>query len=154
MSLISKLVASPTDPENKWYLCQCHCGATAFKIAHKSLESDSSSSPEPAPVVNCSCSICTVNGYLLIYVFKEQVRFIRGWDDLKAYEFASKTRKHKFCGVCGTSVAIDFLDLVPEGNVIGVNARVIQGLDLKKLNLMPLDGRAYQAEYNREIKYE
>jgi len=110
------------DPNNVPYECYCHCGATAFKIHHPALKS--TTSKPPAPVLSCDCSICAINGYLLIYVFRDQVEFIRGWDDLKNYEFASKTRDHKFCGVCGTSVAIDYRGLLKAGDVIGVNVCV------------------------------
>ncbi|KAL1853143.1 hypothetical protein VTK73DRAFT_9073 [Phialemonium thermophilum] len=147
--IVGKLVAARDDPANVWYSCYCHCGATAFKIAHRPLQHAAST---PVPVVRCNCSICKKNGYLLLYVFRDQIRHVRGWDDLKTYEFASRTRKHLFCGRCGTSVAIDYLGHLDAGDIIGVNARVIQGLDLDDLHLLPFDGQAYQAEYNREFE--
>ncbi|KAM4055922.1 hypothetical protein HRG_002848 [Hirsutella rhossiliensis] len=112
------LLASPENPDNVWYPCSCHCGATSFKILHEPLES---SAPKPAPVLKCNCSICVKNGYLLIYAFRDQIEYTHGWDALRNYRFASKTWDHKFCGVCGTSVGIDFLGIHPAGNIIAIN---------------------------------
>ncbi|KAK2589743.1 hypothetical protein QQS21_012582 [Conoideocrella luteorostrata] len=110
--------ADPASSKNVWYSCHCHCGAKAFKIHHEPLVD---TAPQPAPVMNCNCSICETNGYLLLYVYRTDIEHIRGWDDLKKYQFASKTRDHLFCGICGTSVGIDFLGSNRKGDLIAIN---------------------------------
>ncbi|KAF4507637.1 hypothetical protein G6O67_004114 [Ophiocordyceps sinensis] len=145
----AELLAAPENPNNVWYPCSCHCGATSFKILHEPLESPSS---KPAPVIKCNCSMCVKTGYLLIYAFRHQIEYTSGWDELRSYRFASKTWDHKFCGACGTSVGIDFRGLHPlaAGDIIAINARLLQGVDIDKLNLRPVNGRAYQAGYNEQ----
>lgn len=110
---------SNSDPESVWYSCNCHCGATSFRISHEPLEDTSLS--KAAPLAACNCSICSKNGYLLMYVFRTDIEFIRGWEDLRNYRFASKTRDHKFCGVCGTSIGIDFMGSNKKGDIIAIN---------------------------------
>ncbi len=101
-----------------WHQGQCHCGAVSFKVLHEPLE------PTPTyhiPVGRCNCSICLKNGYLLIYPERKEVEWLKGWDEMKNYRFASETRDHKFCGTCGSSVCIDFLGLWGVGDVLGMN---------------------------------
>lgn len=74
-----------------------------------------------APVLSCNCSICSKNGYLLIYVFRADMKDISGWESLQGYRFASKTREHKFCKVCGTSIGIDFMGGHRKGDILAVN---------------------------------
>lgn len=112
-----------------WYICACHCGATLFRAKHKRLVAPEHAAGEDGgtdtqqPYVNaCNCSICNKNGYLLIYVLRSNMEFIRGWDELRNYRFASKTRDHKFCGECGTSIGIDFLGKHKSGDdIIALN---------------------------------
>jgi hypothetical protein len=90
-----------TEPiEERTYNGNCHCGQIKLKLKHRPLEVESP--------VRCNCSICTKNGYLLIYPKVEDVEFIRGEDKMSSYVFATKTRPHKFCPICGTSILIDF----------------------------------------------
>ena len=42
-------------------------------------------------------------------------------EELKKYRFASKRFDHKFCGVCGTSIGVDFLGLHEAGDIISIN---------------------------------
>ncbi|OWT42792.1 glutathione-dependent formaldehyde-activating enzyme domain-containing protein [Pochonia chlamydosporia 170] len=137
------LAESAAETGSVWYSCSCHCGATSFKISHEPLES--ASIEKAAPVAACNCSICLKNGYLLLYVFRTDIEYVCGWEDLRNYRFASKSRDHKFCGVCGTSIGIDFMGSNKKGDII---ARIIQGIDITRLNLYPADGRNYQPEYN------
>ncbi|KAK4450879.1 Mss4-like protein [Podospora aff. communis PSN243] len=116
----------------------CHCGAVRFKVLHPPLD------PQPTcqvPVSNCNCSICQKNGYLTIYPNRKDVEWLSGWDEMKNYRFGSKNRDHKFCGVCGSSVCIDFLGNWHVGDVIGVNVRLLEGVDLEKLYLRKRNGK-------------
>jgi hypothetical protein len=46
-----------------------------------------------------------------VYPLREDVKFIKGEDELKTYLFGKKIRLHRFCGNCGTSILIDFKNL-------------------------------------------
>ncbi|KZZ90839.1 Mss4-like protein [Moelleriella libera RCEF 2490] len=86
-------------------------------------------------------------GYLLIYILRNEVEYTRGWDRLSKYRFASKTRDHLFCGTCGTSMGIDYLGTHPKGDLIGINARIVQDFDVKTLHIHEANGREFQAQY-------
>jgi hypothetical protein len=78
----------------------CHCGLVRvqFKISPPLKE---------YPVVSCNCSVCSRNGYLLIYPYREDITILQGEEALKTYTFARKRNQHKFCSNCGSSMFFD-----------------------------------------------
>ncbi|KAK1751196.1 Mss4-like protein [Echria macrotheca] len=116
----------------------CHCGAVRFRVTHPPLD------PQPTcqiPVSSCNCTICERNGYLSIYPNRDSIEWISGWDDMKNYRFGRRDRDHKFCGVCGSSVCIDFLGNWEVGDVIALNVRMIDGVDVDGLYVKRRNGR-------------
>lgn len=73
-------------------------------------------------VMQCNCSICVVNGYLLVYPNRSDVVF---YGDLKnhvhKYQFHTKKKDHWFCLHCGTSLLIDFNGIYENYDVMAVN---------------------------------
>ncbi|KAJ4341118.1 hypothetical protein N0V95_007311 [Ascochyta clinopodiicola] len=132
---------SDTQTPTQTYKASCHCGAFAYNVTTASLDDASTE------VVRCNCSICTRNGYLLIYVPNEKVEFTSGnFNDLKSYTFASHMVAHYFCPTCGSScmarsVSPGFFD----GTSI-VNVRLFEGVELEKLRFKEMDGRSYTPE--------
>lgn len=102
---------TPTS-ESSSHTGQCHCGAVSFRLTL--------SPPLPQyPVNACNCSICTKNGYLLVYPFLKDFTLEKGQDVLKEYQFATKNVWHQFCGECGSSCFIRLPEkfaLLPEGS--------------------------------------
>lgn len=84
----------------------CHCGAVRFSFTL---------SPPlyEYPTNTCNCSICTKNGYLLVYPFTKDFTIEKGEDALKDYSFTERKVKHQFCGECGSSC---FIRLPEEGH--------------------------------------
>lgn len=82
------------------YNALCHCGTVQYTVTL---------SPPLAnqKVVECNCSICSRNGYLLVYPLREQVVMKSGEEALKSYSFGIKRNHHKFCGRCGSAVFFD-----------------------------------------------
>jgi hypothetical protein len=68
-------MSTPETPATarKTYTASCHCNRFKYTVeVSPPLE-------DPAcEVVNCNCSICERNGYLLIYVKDEAVNFEKG----------------------------------------------------------------------------
>jgi len=91
----------PSSEEKKIYAGRCHCGEIKFTVALPPLETGATS------VMQCNCSICTKNGYLLVYPPVSDVTFQTGEEKLSSYTFGSKMRPHKFCPMCGTAIMID-----------------------------------------------
>jgi hypothetical protein len=76
-------------------------------------------------VNSCNCSICTKNGYLLVYPLRTDVVFVSGEDKLAEYSFGKAIVPHRFCSSCGTSILLDFKDVTFGGEEqrkkLGVN---------------------------------
>jgi len=89
-------------PEKKVYKAQCHCARTKFTVALPPLETGQTKANK------CNCSICTKNGYVLVYPLRTDVEFLAGEEELSAYVFGKKGKPHRFCAGCGTSILIDF----------------------------------------------
>lgn len=89
---------TPTS-ERSFHSGNCHCGAVRFSL--------SLSPPlHEYPTNLCDCSICTKNGYLLLYPFLKDFTLESGEDVLKDYKFAERKVRHQFCGECGGSCFI------------------------------------------------
>ncbi|MFT5140292.1 MAG: hypothetical protein ACI9CB_001955 [Rhodothermales bacterium] len=69
----------------------CHCGH--IKIAVKV--------PLNAKVARCNCSICTMSGYLHLFVEKHDLEVLQGEEKLTDYRFNTGVARHLFCSVCG-----------------------------------------------------
>lgn len=111
-----------------WQPGSCHCGAVSLEDLHESLY------PIPGKtahchVINCNCSICLKNGYLMIYPERHELKWLSGWDTMKTYKFETETRVHRFCGTCGSGVAIDFMGKRKEGDIVGINVSLFLALD-------------------------
>lgn len=91
-----------TKDEKIWYDANCHCGNVRYKLKLEILD-------RPTTQVNsCNCSICTKNGYMLVYPSPKEVVWHSGYDSLKDYRFGRKQLDHKFCPNCASSILIDF----------------------------------------------
>ncbi|KAI1406822.1 glutathione-dependent formaldehyde-activating, GFA [Hypoxylon sp. FL1857] len=119
------------------YKANCHCGRTRFTVDLADIRS--------SKVTRCNCSICTRNGYLLVYPKREDVKFESGWDELSSYRFGKSLKHHRFCSKCGTSVLIDFSesDWDLERQVFAINIRTFQGIEemLEELTFRDVDGK-------------
>ncbi|KAJ4369147.1 hypothetical protein N0V83_006231 [Neocucurbitaria cava] len=143
------------DPNNcQTYPASCHCGTIQYSVLL--------SPPLPEwKVVSCNCSICSRNGYLLVYPERSQLHMTSGEDQLKNYTFGKKRNLHKFCGRCGSSVFFDprmkeYGDSPPAPDLLGVNIRMFHGVNLKELNIMhiedPSPGKSEDREQSREVE--
>jgi len=112
------------------YSANCHCGTVTYTFLIPSLEH--------LKVVDCDCSICTRNGYLLVFPDRKEVVFYTGYDHLHSYAFGEKRMSHQFCPTCGSSVMIDFHggpSAVEGGDRLGLNVRMVQDINLDTLKL-------------------
>ncbi|KZP24973.1 hypothetical protein FIBSPDRAFT_734698, partial [Athelia psychrophila] len=111
------------------YPANCHCGAFTYTVRIPSLSNHE--------VLRCTCSICVVNGYLMVYPKRPDVIFHTGHESLKSYTFGTKKGLHKFCPTCGSSVLIDFQG----SDQLCINVRMFQDIDLETLHFKEYDGK-------------
>ncbi|CAJ2508746.1 Uu.00g137720.m01.CDS01 [Anthostomella pinea] len=134
-------MAEPTAPKLT-YKGNCHCGLVRFTAALPDIRMGT--------VNRCNCSICTKNGYLLVYPRVEDVTFVSGLggegdDSLSVYRFGSGVKPHRFCRRWGTSIFIDFSesDRAVERAVVAINLRTFAGIEdmMGELKFRDVDGK-------------
>jgi len=126
---------SAATPELVSYHANCHCGAVTYTVRIPSLTQHEVSS--------CNCSICTRNGYLVVYPERKDVVFHTGYDHLISYFFGSKIGAHKFCPTCGSSVLCDLAGY----DFLAINVRLFQDIDINDLKCKDVNGKEMKPEY-------
>lgn len=126
-------------------LATCHCGATRIEVPGS-----------PATAKECNCTYCYRTGAVWGYYRPDEVR-VATPDALSVYA-PSGINKHFFCSSCGGNMfgsSPDWASIynadgtlkegatdgVPAAEVIGVNLRMVDGLDLSTLDVEQVDGR-------------
>lgn len=108
----------------------CHCGKVKYEV-----EMDLKNA------ISCNCSMCMKRGSLLDFVSESQFKLLSGECDLQDYLFNKKVIHHYFCKNCGI---LSFgKGVAPDGaNVVAINLRCIEGIDLKTITIQEYDGRS------------
>lgn len=70
---------------------------------------------------------------------------LHGAEALIDYVFLEKDSLHSFCGTCGVSVLVKVT--VPGEDVMPLNVRTIQGIELGNLQYGTYDGRSVDPQY-------
>lgn len=108
----------------------CHCGAVTYDV-NAALDR----------VISCNCSICQKKGTLLAFVPVTDFTLKSGEDKLADYQFNKHVIHHVFCSNCGVTSYVRGTD--PKGNeMVAINVRCLDDVDLDKLTIMPFDGRS------------
>ncbi|KAF7906550.1 hypothetical protein EAF00_000829 [Botryotinia globosa] len=134
-------VEETSDEERTTHEGNCHCGAIAFTVTLKW--------PFPRYTVNsCTCSICTRNGYLLVYPMRQDVKFLGDSEEkMGSYKWGHKVADHRFCKTCGSSIMIDlrrpetFGETDPRKDMVGINVRNFKNIDLDAMSYTYFDGK-------------
>jgi hypothetical protein len=92
-------------------------------------------------VISCNCSICEKRGLLLVFAPSDQFRLLSGGDKLADYQFNKKVIHHQFCPNCGIE-AFARGTSPGGGEMVAINVRCLDGVDLGSLTLTPYDGRS------------
>jgi hypothetical protein len=108
----------------------CHCGQVRYDAT-----------VDLSQVLACNCSICMKRGALWTFVPPERFALRAGEDTLADYQFGKKAIHHLFCPHCG--VGSFSRGLAPDGKeMIAVNVRCLDGVDVSALTPMPFDGKS------------
>jgi len=117
-------------PESRTFTGGCHCGQVRFECTS-----------DLANVTACNCSICTKKGLHFVFLPPLSFQLRAGQDNLKEYLFNTRKIRHQLCTDCGVDVFA--LGTKPDGTeVVAVNVSCIDGIELSKLAMMPVDGRS------------
>jgi hypothetical protein len=107
----------------------CHCGQVRFDVT-----------ADLSHVIECNCSICIKRGALMTFVTADRFALRAGSDDLTDYQFNKKVLHHPFCKYCGVGAFSQGKS--PDGrDMVAVNVRCLDGVDIKALSLTGFDGK-------------
>lgn len=107
----------------------CQCGKVRYEV-----KMDLS-----APVISCNCSMCGRSGTLLSFVPAEQFTLLSGEENLTDYQFGKKHIHHLFCNICGVKPFARGAG--PQGPVVAVNTRCLDGVTIEELKVTSHDGK-------------
>ncbi|ODR96465.1 aldehyde-activating protein [Methyloceanibacter superfactus] len=108
----------------------CHCGRVRYEVEADIKE-----------VNACNCSLCQKRGYLLVFVPRSQFTLLSGENDQTDYQFYRKVIHHLFCSTCGVSSFATGEG--KSGQMVAINARCLDDIDLGALTIKPVDGKSF-----------
>ena len=108
----------------------CQCGAVRYTVTIDLTQ----------PVIECNCSMCGRAGTLLAFVSPEVFTLEQGDESLTDYKFNKHVIHHMFCKVCGIKSFAHGLG--PQGPMVAINARCLDDVDPKTLNVQFFDGKS------------
>lgn len=108
----------------------CHCGAVRYQVELDLAQ----------PALSCNCSICGRSGSLLQFVPPDKFTLEAGADHLTDYQFHHHAIHHLFCRTCG--IKSFARGKGPDGEMIAINVRCIEGIDTFTIPTQPYDGRS------------
>jgi len=111
------------------YQGSCHCGKIAFEVEG-----------ELSQVMECNCSICSRRGALHWFVPRDDFRLLTPADGPGTYTFGKHVIRHRFCPTCGVAPYSE--GEVRGRQMVSVNARCLEGVDVGTLKIGQFDGRA------------
>ena len=106
----------------------CHCGAVKLEVP---------SAPEN--VASCNCSICSKIGVLWSYYSPKEVQITTPRENIDTYIWGDKMLQFCRCKTCGCTTHWESI-LDEEYDRMGVNARMMSGIDLENIPLRKIDG--------------
>ncbi|MEA9355966.1 GFA family protein [Bacteriovorax sp. PP10] len=119
------------DYRMKKYLGGCHCGKVQYEV-ELNLKN----------AISCNCSICMKRGSLLDFIPESQFKLLCGENELQDYLFNKKLIHHYFCKNCGI---LSFgKGIAPGGTkeVVAINLRCLEGINLKTITIKEYDGKS------------
>jgi hypothetical protein len=112
------------------YTGGCHCGRVRYRVT-----------ADLARVTECNCSMCAKKGFLHVIVVREAFELVAGADEITTYRFNTGIAQHHFCRHCGIH---SYYVPRSDPDKIDVNARCLEDVDVKTLNIVPFDGRHWE----------
>ena len=109
----------------------CHCGRVRFEI----------DAPARIEAARCNCSICSMCGFLHLFVSHKNFRLLSDDDAISTYTFNTGVAQHHFCKHCGIKSFY-----VPRSHPDGlsVNVNCLDPETIESLSEVPFDGRNWE----------
>ena len=105
----------------------CHCRAIRLEMVRP-----------PDSVTQCNCSICRRLGALWAYFAPREVKVTAKPGATHPYVWGDRMLAFHRCRSCGVTTHWQSLDGTQER--MGINGRIIEGLDWETIRIRPFDG--------------
>jgi hypothetical protein len=109
----------------------CHCGAVTLTVK----------TPKEIEVLRCSCSICSMTGFLHLIVDDADFELTAGEGNLTEYRFNTKTAQHLFCKTCGVK---SFYKPRSHPHGWSVNLNVLDRSSFDEIEIKDFDGANWE----------
>ena len=109
----------------------CHCGRVEYEIEASAI----------IEAAECNCSICSMCGFLHLFVSRKNFRLLKGEDELSTYTFNTRVAQHYFCGHCGIK-SFYIPRSHPEG--YSINVHCLDPATIESITVEPFDGRNWE----------
>jgi len=109
----------------------CHCGAVRFQA----------NSPDKPEMLDCNCSICSMSGYLHLFIKHDDFTLLSGQDFLTLYRFGSEQAEHLFCKTCGVK---SFYQPKSHPDSYSIHYNCLDDGHSLEPNITPFDGRNWE----------
>jgi hypothetical protein len=101
----------------------CHCGAVRYEV-----------DKPPEWVLDCNCSRCRLYGALMAYYPQREIKFAAPPDTF-IYMWGDRALEHHHCRTCFCFTHYTVVG-VQDAPKIGVNARLMRGLDPARVRVL------------------
>jgi hypothetical protein len=113
------------------YTGGCHCGRIAYRVEG-----------EIDQVIDCNCSMCRKRGGLLWFVPRDALHLTGEAQASATYTFNTHKIQHHFCTRSGIAPYSEGQN--PDGSAVAcINVRCLDGVDLKSLKIVQVDGSRF-----------
>ena len=106
----------------------CHCGRLSYAV-DEAL---------PTKALQCNCSICRRRAPLHHFTTPDKFRFRGKEEDVSTYQWNKRAIRFEFCGTCGCAPSAHGTG--PQGPMVEINLRCVDGIDLDSLEIDEFDG--------------
>jgi hypothetical protein len=114
------------------YTGGCQCGKVRYEV-----------SLELGEVISCNCSRCGRLGLLLAFAPAQNFKLTSGEGATTEYRFNKHVIHHLFCATCGIQSFARGKRPSDGADVVAVNARCLDGVDVDSLKVKKVDGRKF-----------
>jgi hypothetical protein len=115
------------------YAGGCQCGKVRYEVALDLAE----------PVFACNCSRCSKLGSLFTFASAADFTLIAGDGELTDFQFNKRVAHHYFCSTCGIQSFARGKNPKDGADMVGINARCLDGVEPDALQIKKADGRSY-----------
>ncbi|GJE91495.1 GFA domain-containing protein [Phanerochaete sordida] len=118
-------------PDDREYTGGCHCKRFRYRFHWRPFHDGTHE------ISACNCSVCSMKGMAFTHMHTDAFALTAGTrEELTEYRFGRRVFARFFCPTCG----VEIFETKEDEDMLGVNVRTVDGVDMEKLRIKPFDG--------------